>query len=246
MKLLSTKSKTTVTKVETYVLEPVRKFSPMVVKTYLNSKLSSVKLEIKFKHEHTYAEIVKKSFFDYIKTNSPFASGSIADHVENQKTADIEKAYKENRIVLFYTSGHVLFDMNGDPIPFVHHFDYIGTDFQNSRVDLDKVIKTLSKHKWVINRKELKIVEAPYYNSDFTGHKFVGVDLLPDKETYKKMYNMALNKKTEYFSTELKELMIGRSYVYPKFDPLGIHKLHLSEQEQVKLRSCHCSEESDY
>lgn len=205
----------------------------IVRKNYVDNKLKGVSLEGKGPHG-SHPGVVKKSFSKFLKTSNPFHDyEGAAKHAEtNLEKLDFDKAVKNDQIFYFYYSGHVLFNGKGEPVSIPYVFDYIGTDFHNGATKLDEVIKVLKKHPWVMNKKELTSHSIPYYNSDFSGHSYIRVVLLPDAKTYNKMYQMALKTKrgAEFFSIELNELVQGKSYAYPKWDPLGIHKFRIERK----------------
>lgn len=205
----------------------------IVIKNYVDNKLESVGLEGKGPHG-SYPVVVKPSFKDYIKTKNPFQDyKENTEHIVDSGRAalndiDIDKAWKDGLIYFFYNAGHVLFDHKGDPVPLPHTYDYIGTNFSSRKSDLEKLQSALLKHKWVINKDDLKMHQIPYYNG---GGMYLPVRILPDSKTYKQMYEMALTSRKEYFSVELKELVIGNSYKYKDWDPLKIHKYRKKEED---------------
>lgn len=224
MKLKSTKKEIHI--LETYLLE---KTDLKVTKKYINGKLNAVDLIGKGPHGSTPV-VVKPEFKEFIKTNNPFHTYH-KNVYASLEDVDFDKAVKDKLIYYFYNAGHILFDIKGNPIPLVRTFDYIGTDFHSCAIDLDQGIKVLSKHKWVLNKEALKKESVPSYNADNYSHEYIKVTLLPDAKAYKEMYNMTLTIKNSNFSTILRELEIGKSYNFPKWDPLKLHKLRIKEKD---------------
>jgi len=101
-------------------------------------------------------------------------------------TTDFPAKVDVNRIIFSDGSSHMLYDYKGNPIPYLHSFDYIGTPFHNGTLYLDKAIKILKKHKAV--KKVSEILDVPYYNSDSYHSKYIRVDIFPSDEDYWKMY----------------------------------------------------------
>lgn len=206
----------------------------IVIKNYVNDKLVSISLEGKGPHKAN-AVLVKPSFKEFIKKSNPFHDYKAEHYYESTDLVDVDfdKAVKDGLIYYFHGSGHVLFDIKGNPVPLPHYFEYIATDFHSKAVDIEKAKDVLSKHPWVVNRDSLEISPVPYYNAKGSNHRFVGVTLLPDAKSFKKMYNMSLEARkndTSFFSVALKELMLGKSYTFPKWDPLKLHKLRKEEK----------------
>lgn len=229
MKLKSTK--TSVHKTETYSVD---NSDLKVIKHYVDNKIVSVDLSGKGPHNSSPV-IVKPSFKDFIKTTNPFHTGW-AKHCENiSKKIDIDKAIKDGLVYYFYYAGHVLFDNTGKAVPIPMTFDYIGTDFHSNAVEIEKAKEVLIKHPWVLNKEDLEIQRVPYYNADGNNHRYLQVTLLPDAKSYNKMYEMAISTKRgkEFFSVELKNLVIGKNYAFPDYNPLKLHKLRIKEKQDA-------------
>ena len=124
-----------------------------------------------------------------------------------------------------YSSGHMLFDLNNNPIPIPYLFDYIGSPFNNKKSHLKPMLEHLKNHPWVINKNDLRIIDVPYYNNDGNDRYICGTDeipyiiILPDKESYIEMYKEASSTKRgkEYFSCDIKDIMVsnydGKDYM---------------------------------
>jgi len=108
-------------------------------------------------------------------------------------------------VFLFYNDGQVIFDHNWNTIPCIHEFDYIGTPFHDGCLDLEKAIGVLKNHPWVVNKNDLKIEDIPYYNREEDFSKTIRVSILPDKDTYNKLYQKVKNQRD--WSTRLRELL---------------------------------------
>jgi hypothetical protein len=216
------------------------------MKHYVDDKLTSIALEGVGPHK-AQAVLVKPSFKEFIKTGNPFHDyAEAAKHYYEAKDLekiDFDKAVKDELVYFFYSSGHVLFDVNGDPVPLPVMLDYISTDFHSRAVDIEKAHKVMKAHKWTLKISEIEHV--PSYNADGYNHRYFSIVLLPDKKTFKKMYEMAVASKRgkEFFSCELGDLVKGKSYNYPDWDPLKLHKLRLSEKD---LKKDDISEDEDY
>jgi serine/threonine protein kinase len=112
---------------------------------------------------------------------------------------------KPENIYFDFTKGYVLFNLDGTPVPHICDFGYCGSIFHDGLLDLEKAIKILKKHPWVVNKKELKIEPIPHYNKGDGKNNFIQVQLLPDEKTWIKLYNKVKNQ--EFWSVRLKELV---------------------------------------
>lgn len=235
MKLKSKKTSKHIT--ERYTVD---KSNLIVIKNYVDGKLVSVGLEGKGPHG-SMPVLVRPSFNEFIKKSNPFHDyKNAAEHYYDWKSpkdmenVDFDKAVRDGLIYYFYGSGHVLFDHKGKPVPLPHSFDYIGTDFHSKAIDIEKAKEVLSKHPWVINKDSLEITDVPSYNSDGYNHRYLGITLFPDAKNFEKMYKMSLKTHDgdKFFSVRLKELVIGKCYAFPKWDPLKIHKFRKKKEDE--------------
>ncbi len=138
--------------------------------------------------------------------------------------------FDEKDIIFMFNAGHIIFDYKGDPIPTLHRFDYIGTPFSNDVLDLEKAIKILKKHPWVMNKDELEILEIPYYNQSEDQTHYINVDILPDKETYKKLYKKTV-KIGGYFSVTLKDYLHDGYCPTEDMNNLGLLECVIKKEE---------------
>jgi hypothetical protein len=152
-------------------------------------------------------------FVDYKK--SPFS-----DESSDLEEISIDLDALKERVVWCYGGGHMIFNLDGTPIPFPHHFDYIGTIFHNGRLKLKKAIEHLRNHPWIINGKDLRIEEIPYYNRDEEHQFFFSPIILPDAKEYARLFEVAKERDPEFPSVRLKEMI--SSGIYSGQDPLGL------------------------
>lgn len=223
MKLKSTRTITK--KIKTYEVHPDIP-GVTLVETLENSKRKEVILKGKGPHG-SYPMFVKPGFHEFIKKMNPWVGihgkyGIETFRVYTDEILDGTFEATPENFVWCYHSGHLLFDLNGDPIPVPYCFDYIGTPFTNEDCDLPKMLEHLKKHPWVVNREELKIVDVPYYNNEdgwrqyIVGEKLPWVSVLPDAQSLKEIYLLAVDKDKEYFSSRMKEMVYGgNTYNWP-------------------------------
>ncbi len=221
------KNISTITTIHKTDIYEINNSSLRVKKNYIDDKLTSIELVGAGPYK-SRPVIVKESFKNFITTENPFRNQEVEIYyytAEEMLTLDIDQAVQEGRLYYFYHSGHMLFDANQEPVSLSHYFDYIGTDFNSDTIDLDKAVEVLKNHPWVLNKEELVIKDVPY-NNDSVQNKYISVKLKADVTSFKDMYKMSLNIKGREgsWSSELKDLLKGKSYAYPKFDPLDIHK----------------------
>lgn len=195
--------------------------------TFENSKFKAATLTGKFsaggKKPDCWPTVVKPEFFEFIKRSNPWYTiggdwgwkglSYSPEELAKELIRNPDLTIDAECFLWVYHSGHVVFDRFGDPVPIPYGFDYIGTPFENSNCDLDKMLPHLKSHPWVINGDELHIEEVPYYNNEegwrkyIRGEKVSWVEILPSKEALKEIYQRALEIDREYFSVRMKELI---------------------------------------
>lgn len=132
-------------------------------------------------------QFVKPEFFKYIETNHAFSDyKKLSDLAISFATETVEKDWQ---IIWSCGSSHTLLDDNLDPLPYARPYDYCGTPFSNKYVELnDEFLNFLRQHPWVVNNKDIRILDIPYYNAEEDRDKYVQVVIRPDQETYKEMF----------------------------------------------------------
>ena len=176
----------------------------IVVETKVDDNPSVFKLKRTGPH-NSYACVVEYSDFSKMRFDKIWESAKF--DFKSIEEIDFDNIYH------LYTDGGVLFDVNGEVVPCLHEFNYIGTPFHNECLNLKKAIKVLKNHPWVMNKDDLEIQEIPYYNSDKNKNKFIEVHICPDKETYNKLYQGVIldtfktdgNGYEKYWSCRLEE-----------------------------------------
>lgn len=139
-------------------------------------------------------QFVKPEFFEYIKTHHAFSDyKKLSDLAISFATDTVDENWG---IVWFDGSSHTLLDSNHDPLPYASSHDYSGSPFSNRYVELnDEFLNFLREHPWVVNKKDLRILDIPYYNAEEGRDRYVQVLIQPDPETYKEMFCFYETKK---------------------------------------------------
>lgn len=91
-----------------------------------------------------------------------------------------------NRIFFVCSYNHSFWNINGEPIPVVQHFDYIHANIDNQYYKLDELRVYLSNHPNVIKCSEIR--DIPYYNSEPYSDKYLDVFILPTIDMLKECY----------------------------------------------------------
>jgi hypothetical protein len=169
----------------------------------------------------------KPGFLEAIKIQNPFFIFGKENLIETfritaEEILDGEYTVSPENLVWVYSAGSILFDINGDPIPFPFPYDYIGSPFSNEYCDLKGLLKHLKSHPWVLNKENLVISSVPYYNNEEGWRKYIEerhkgiINILPTKDALKEIYQRAIKDKGDFFSTRMNELIFsGMPYEWP-------------------------------
>lgn len=237
MKLKKTK---TITKtIRTFEVHPELPGVTLEV-THENEKLINVELNGKGPHK-SWPMFMIPGFREFIKKYNPWAQIERKYGIDEYKL-DLKEMIKDGfevdlgNFIYIYNTGHILFDVHGDPIPIPYCFDFIGTPFTNEHCDLERMLVHLKDHPWVTNADELYIDDVPYYNNEGGWKKYIRgkelpwVSVLPDKDSLRTIYKRALEMDKEYFSVRMRDLVMGdRPYKWEttnEKDYLGIRQFH--------------------
>lgn len=239
MKLLSETSKTVTTKttryefgcIEVTVIKASNKKKEVVTLNYKGDKLPFLKSK-----NELHPVVMKPEFIEVINAgNHPwgnafqFKGKTVVEYpighfcIENPTLKEVETL----PIILFYHSGHMMFNMEEELLPTPFQLDYIGAGIDNKNYDLPCLLKYLKKHPRVVTPKdEIEITDIPYYNCDEGRNKTISILVMPTKKEMDTMLKMATKKKNEFWSCKFTELVSSR-YDY---DYLGIHQFRKKEK----------------
>jgi hypothetical protein len=157
---------------------------------------------------------VKRSFFELIKTKSPFdyRSLTLEDYLFSDDSI-LSEDISEKNLIWFYFSGDMLFKTNGIPIATPIYYDYIGTPFSNEYCYLKPLLNYLKEHPWVVNKEDLEIENIPYYNSEKNRDRCIrDICICPDQDTYDRVYQQYSGDK--YFSRRIREAISSQLFMY--------------------------------
>ena len=192
----STVVTTVVTTEHTFKKSPV-----VVIETKMNGGPSVFTLKRNGPYDSCWTVVIKKDC-DFSKLHfTEIWEKHVKFEFKSIEEIDFDDIY------YLYTEGHILFDINGDPVPTLNKFDYIGTPFHNECLNLRKAIEVLKNHPWVMNKKDLEIKDIPWFNRDEQRSKYIEVHIYPDKESYKKLYKKSLKKDKEFWSCRMKDML---------------------------------------
>lgn len=242
------KTRKIVKEIKTFELHPEIE-SVTLQATYENSKLKDAGFEIKKQPlaGHTlWPVVVNSKFWELIKETNPWwevqgkFGWSSGVTIETKDLVKLDQVEPEN-VVLTYSSGHLLFRLDMTPIPLPYGMDYIGTPNENTKIDLKGWLEDLKKNPMVINGEDLFIDEVPYYNNDCGTKKYIRgreipwIVVLPDQETMNAIFALAMERRKEFFSVDMKDILFGdwlkwsldqekgTSHAAP-IDPLNVRK----------------------
>lgn len=163
----------------------------------------------------------KPGFLEYIKTQNPWHSKNdeygITDfEITAEHIIKGEYTVSPENFMWAYSEGHLLFDLEGAPIPIPYSYDYIASPFTNEYCDLKELLGHLKSHPWGLERESLVIKDVPYYNNEEGWKKFIAeedlefIRILPPKEIIKEIYKEAIEEDKKYFSTRMNSLLFGK------------------------------------
>lgn len=155
-----------------------------------------------FKDNNLTPFMASDEFLDLCKTRNPFHTDDAwKARKEEPRIEDVDPS----KIVLLYFSGHMIFDLKGEPIPIPYHMDYIEASLKSQTYDLDKVEKKFSRDPRVVSMERKEI---PYYNGS---GPYLEVYYLPKKKELIEMWNQV--REEDLPSVQLKDLVISKPYL---------------------------------
>lgn len=228
----------TTTKITEYALRYYDNIVVVKTETILNhgDPRYSYELELVFNKNKKYLKdsrpiLVSPKFFDQIKKYNPFHHHKIDfGIIDDFDLNTLDKTYPDLDIVLFDNSSHLLFNCDGIPISYARGFDYIGTPFSSVVCDIKKLYEHLKKHSWVVNPKDLKIKNIPYYNNDSGSDEYIeNLVLYPDQKSYEEIFHTAMkNKGSGHFSCQMSDIISHCHYIESK-DYLNIDQFKINK-----------------
>lgn len=111
------------------------------------------------------------------------------------------KATAEDFVVVD-SSGHMLFDADGVPLPVALHFGYIHSRMDNSRYDLKRALAILKERDDIAFPKGAKILRIPGYNADEDRHEHIDFMWTPKAGDYVRVWEQCKKYTTSHPSTE--------------------------------------------
>lgn len=214
MKLLNTKTETTIVETSLYEIEGVDPSHAVLQRVTTSRPLETlteydIKKTLEGEEYKDYKpRFVNSDFFDLIKTENPFDDSSESNILRDILGQTSLETPNGTQLVWVCYSDHTLLDSNLTPLPFCRSYDYSFTFFSDKYIDLnEEFLEWLRNHPWVVNRKEIKVEEIPYYNQEGGRISYVPVSIYPDKETYVDIVNFLKNRSGRYLS--LSEVLPG-------------------------------------
>jgi len=131
--------------------------------------------------------------------------------------------FDESRIYYADWGNYLIFDNNKELIPLVIRADYIGSVFNNERMELEKALPYIKASPLFINTDDLGIEDIPYYNSEPYCNRCLSVEIVLDKKTYNDLYQKALGHK-RHWSLVLKESILNHWNITKENDVLGLYQ----------------------
>lgn len=136
-------------------------------------------------------EVIKKSDLEKIQ------SGEV--HVTDimYRTKNNYDPIKEDEMLVLWNSGsHKLCDLNQNYIPLPIHIGYMDGGLSNDKYKLRKIIGLVKENEHVLDRKNVRITNIPYYNCYEGRDKSIEFKYLADFDEYQML--MELHSKNYY------------------------------------------------
>lgn len=147
----------------------------------------------KMYEEKAYVVPIKKMDFDLVLKGKRHITTVIGD-----PTA-IEYPLPEDTMLALWNYGsHTIADLNYNFISIPIRFDYIDGGVDNSKFNLQKLMKKLKADENVVNKEQLCIKSIPYYNSDAGRDKFIEFQYLLPQDIYEKVIQMNCFERNNY------------------------------------------------
>lgn len=180
--------------------------------------------------------VVHPSFWTFIREANPFSgAGDLKQHLNDTQSVDaIAKAYANGDVVWLDVASHMVYTLDGQPVPFARSFDYVGSVFTNVHLDLVAAAAYLREHPWTVNKKTLEVTRVPAYNNEFGDLYYLPVTLLMDAGTYAEMWAVAKTDNPTDPVQALRDMQSGTLRSTWKRDWLGIHP-YLNEDGRAEL-----------
>ena len=217
MKLLSTKTETLITNV--YQLNNIFSLVEYIKDDIITNRTILYTGKKLKKLEYLHPTLVNDIFFDSIKIINPFTI-DIKDYKQDLLSIDLNKI-DITKIVIIYTSGHLLFNHNEELLPTIYYIDYIDGSINNKYYNLEKLLPYLMEHKDVLKyenikkyyefkeEKYLNIIDIPYYNADDDKNKYIKFFVLPEQKWMNDTFFKLLNSDNKYPTTTLKNNIVN-------------------------------------
>lgn len=140
-----------------------------------------------------------------------FWTGVKSSQTINQRPYDFVEKLKESEVtelslVAFDSGSHMLFGVDGIPLPVGIWCDYMTLRFNSETYNLENLHAHLKTRKDIAELSGVDLI--PYYNNESGNEKAISFRIIPDKQLYAEAWNIALELETDYPSTRVAEIYI--------------------------------------
>lgn len=160
-------------------------------------------------HGDPHYWLVPAEYLTLVQTQgftAPESDKALCDRIAeaNKTPMDVPKGWCV--VVVDYAS-HMLFDVNGVPLPVGLYYDYSSGMARDGAYDLEKMVPYLTAHPQVhgLQGKPLSIQSVPYYNVSPGCSRFTTFVFAPNQEQMVAMWAKAKELNKRYPSTALRE-----------------------------------------
>lgn len=175
----------------------------------------------------TDLELVSPEFLDFAQRfGYSVAMDKDDDHWKKIKQSPID-APDDWVLVRNDRSNHMLFDIDGRPLPIALRYDYMDGMIQDGCYDIERMVEFLRPHRQIYPMREddwIEVLNVPYYSVSEGCSKYCRFIFSPTQEQMIAIWEEAKRIGCNYPSTNLREAMFN-------LDLIGLREAGISKSD---------------
>lgn len=176
---------------------------------------SSSDLRLRYLPKSKVAEFATKSFSNHCSELGEYGY----EQYLQLSTEELEPVY------LDYGS-HIVFGLDEEPLPVMIACNYMDGQIRSSMYDLVAMRKHLAKREDILDLSKIELI--PHFNNETGSEMMMSFKVVPNLETYRMAWGLALEHGRKYPSTRMRELYIAG------LDAIGINQFRLASSVAVE------------